>query len=183
MRYICMYAYYSGMSLMSKKTSHPYLFTFLVCFLLWLLLTGSLDPAELLTGLFISAVVSIISAQRLSILNGVRFSPKSFIALFQYLGYFFKALFIANIDLARRILSPDLPINPGMVEVETTMQSDLGKLLLANSITLTPGTLSVDVYDNRILVHWINCESETDIEAATKEVANQFESYIKGFLK
>jgi len=168
---------------MSKKASTPYLFTFLVCFLLWLLLTGSLNPDEVLAGLFISVVVSVISAQRLSILNGVRFSLNSPVALIQYLGYFFKALFIANIDLAKRILSPDLPINPGMVEVETTMQSDLGKLLLANSITLTPGTLTVDVYDNRLLVHWINCESETDIEAATREVASQFEYYIKGFLK
>jgi multicomponent Na+:H+ antiporter subunit E len=171
------------MSLMSKKASSPYLFTFLVCFLLWLLLTGSLNRDEVLAGLFISVVVSVIAAKRLSILNGVRFTLKSPVALIQYLGYFFKALFIANIDLAKRILSPDLPINPGMVEVETTMQSDLGKLLLANSITLTPGTLTVDVYDNRLLVHWINCESETDIEAATKAVASQFEYYIKGFLK
>lgn len=168
---------------MSKKVSPPYLFTFLVCFLLWLLLTGSLNRDEVLAGLLISVVVTAISAKRLSILNGVRFSLTSPIALVQYLGYFFKALFIANIDLAKRILSPALPINPGIVEVETTMQSDLGKLLLANSITLTPGTLTVDVYDNRLLVHWINCESETDIEAATKEVASQFESYIKGFLK
>jgi len=168
---------------MSKKASTPYLFTFLVSFLLWLLLTGSLDRNEMLAGLFISIVVSVISAKRLLILNGVRFSLKSPVALILYLGYFFKALFIANIDLAKRILSPDLPINPGMVEVETTMQSDLGKLLLANSITLTPGTLTVDVYDNRLLVHWINCESETDIEAATKEVASHFESYIKKFLK
>ncbi len=168
---------------MSNKASTPYLFTFLVCFLLWLLLTGSLERDELLAGVFISLIVAIIAAKRLSILNGVRFSPMSLIALIRYLGYFFTALWAANIDLARRILSPDLPINPGVVEVETTMQSDLGKLMLANSITLTPGTLTVDVYDNHLRVHWINCTSETDTQAATRAVASQFESYLKGFLK
>ena len=168
---------------MRNKTSSPYIFTFLVCFLLWLLLTGTFERSEILAGIFISLVVSILSAKRLTILNGIRLSPMSFVALLQYLGYFLKALWAANIDLAKRILSPKLPINPCVIEVETSMQSDLGKLMLANSITLTPGTLSVDVHDNSILVHWINCDPETDVEAATRQVAGQFEIYLKGFLK
>ena len=104
-------------------------------------------------------------------------------ALLRYLLYFFYALLKANFDLAKRVLSPDMKIHPRMVEINTTMQSDLGKLFLANSITLTPGTLTVDVYDNRMLVHWIDCPEHLDIEATTKAVVNKFEKYLKGFVR
>ena len=57
--------------------------------------------------------------------------------------------------MARRVLSPSLPLSPEIVEVQTGLESSLGKLLLANSVTLTPGTLAVDVIDDRILVHWV----------------------------
>jgi len=85
--------------------------------------------------------------------------------------------------MARRILTPSLPLNPEVVEVKTELQSDLGRLLLANSITLTPGTLTVDVKDDRLLVHWVDCRPGTDLEQATQAIAAGFERHIKGFLK
>jgi multicomponent Na+:H+ antiporter subunit E len=85
--------------------------------------------------------------------------------------------------MARRVLSPSLPIRPGMVEVFTRLQSPLGRLLLANSITLTPGTLSVDVLEDRIQVHWIDISPGADMLNATRAIVEQFERYLREFLE
>jgi multicomponent Na+:H+ antiporter subunit E len=96
---------------------------------------------------------------------------------------FFVALTVANFDVARRVLAPSLPIRPAVVEVHTELRSALGRMLLANSITLTPGTLTIDVHGDRLLVHWIDCAPGTDLAAATAAIAAGFERHIKGFLR
>ncbi len=70
-----------------------------------------------------------------------------------------------------------------LVRVQTGLHSSLGRLLLANSITLTPGTLVVDVNDDRLFVHWIDCPPGTDLAEATRVIASDFERDLKGFLK
>ena len=159
------------------------IFLFCVSLLLWVLLTGSLADAELVAGAMVAAAVALLAWNSTGILAGVRLTPHAAVALLRYLGYFFVALVRANLDMARRVLAPSLPLNPEVVEVHTSLRSDLGKLLLANSITLTPGTLSVDVSGDRILVHWIDCPAGTDMKAATTAIAAGFERHIKGFLK
>ena len=86
----------------------------------------------------------------------------------------------ANLDVAYRVLHPDVPIRPGIVKVRTSLKSDTALTFLANSITLTPGTLSVDVdKENGILyVHWIEVKDK-DIEKATGLVAERFERILK----
>ena len=85
---------------------------------------------------------------------------------------------MANLDVARRVISPTIPINPGIVEIKTNLKSDIGRLFLANSITLTPGTLTVDIKDDRLYIHWIDVSS-SDVEVATKEIAGKFEKYLE----
>ena len=92
------------------------------------------------------------------------------------------ALVRANFDLAARVLSPSLPIRPAMVEVRTSLKSPLGKMLLANTITLTPGTLTVDVIGDRLLVHWVYCPEGMSTEEATAQIAARFEKHLGGFL-
>lgn len=154
-----------------------------VVVLLWLLLAGNLRPDELLAGLVAGVLVTAVSVRRLSIIAGVRLRPGAAVSLATYLGAFVPALVRANIDVARRVLAPSLPIRPAVVEIRTGLESPLGKLLLANSITLTPGTLSVDVRGDRILVHWIDCTPGSDIESATRMIAESFERHISGFLR
>ena len=166
-----------------KKQSSPYVLTFVIGFLLWLLLTASLAKDELISGVIIALVVSLIAAPKMKLLNGLRLHIGFLWGVVAYLVYFLVALIKANFDLAKRVLSKDMKIHPRMVEIETTMQSDLGKLFLANSITLTPGTLTVDVMDNRMLVHWIDCPENNDIKATTQAIVNKFENYLKGFVK
>lgn len=77
-----------------------------------------------------------------------------------------KEMIVANLDVAYRVLHPKMPIRPGIVEIEPGIRSEMGKLVLANAITLTPGTLSMDYIDDRIYVHWINVQEDKEpIEA------------------
>ncbi len=166
-----------------KNSSSPYVVTFVICLLLWLLLTASFAADELISGVIISLVVSIISAPKMKILNGLRLHLGFFLGLLSYLWYFFVALIKANFDLAKRVVSKDMKLHPDVVEIKTTMRSDLGKLFLANSITLTPGTLTVDVVGDSLLVHWIDVPKNSDINTSTQLIVAKFEKYLKGFLK
>lgn len=150
-------------------------------FLLWILLSGSLAAAELGIGMLV-AVIATLATGRIEAFNGIKLNLNTPVAMLRYLVHFLIALLKANIDLARRVLTPALPINPGVVEVTTELKSDLGKLLLANSITLTPGTLTIDVKDQRLRVHWIDAQPGTDLTRATQTIAAGFERHIKGFL-
>ncbi len=158
-------------------------FLFVLLFVLWLLLTGSSDPAEWVAGLMVSLVVTLISRPHLSIFNGLRLTPSALPAFITYLGVFMIALIRANLDMARRVLSPALPLRPALVQVRTQLQSPIGRLILANSITLTPGTLTVDVVNDTLTIHWVDCPPGTDIEAATQAITQQFEKHLKGFVK
>jgi multicomponent Na+:H+ antiporter subunit E len=160
-----------------------YLVAFAVTWLLWVLLTASSHPQELFAGVCVALLVTLLSAPRLSILDGIKLTPQAPLHLVRYLAYFGRALVQSNLDVARRVLSPALPLSPAVIEVRTQLQSPLGKLVLANSITLTPGTLVVDVQGDRLLVHWIDCPPGTDLAAATQAIAAEFEQHISGFLQ
>ncbi len=166
---------------MSSSFYSFYIYLSLVVFTLWIMLTGSLAADELLVGAVVSIAVSI-ATPRSGVFSGFRLTPQAPVALFRYLLQFFIALIKANLDMARRILTPSLPLNPAIVEVKTELQSDLGRLLLANSITLTPGTLTVDVKNDRLLIHWVDFQPGTDLEQITRAIAFDFEQHIKGFM-
>jgi len=72
------------------------------------------------------------------------------------LGYFvwlFVEIIKANIAVVRAVLSPELAVSPTLTRIPTPQKTDIGKVMFANSITLTPGTVSVDIQDDHILVH------------------------------
>lgn len=152
-------------------------------FFVWLLLTGSLAWDELLVGALVAVGVAMLSRHRLGVLEDLKWTPLFPLHLVSYLGVFLLALVRANFDMARRVLSPSLPINPALVEVRTTLQSDLGKLLLANSITLTPGTLTVDVLDDRLLIHWVDATPGADLDHATQAIAASFEQSLSNLVR
>ena len=69
---------------------------------------------------------------------------------------------LANIDVSRRILDPKLPIRPNFIRVKASQQGDLGRVIYANSITLTPGTVSVDMEADEITVHALSYEGAAE---------------------
>ncbi len=156
---------------------------FAVCLLLWLLLAGSLSRDEWIAGGVVAASVTGLFASRLTIFRGFRFRWLAPWYILCYLGGFFVDLVVANVQLALRILNPSLPIRPRIVEVRTGLRSPLGRLLLANSITLTPGTLTVDVQEDRLLVHWVYCPPGSDHASATECIAAATERRLARFLK
>ena len=144
-----------------------FLITAVIVFLLYLVLaipSGTLllwSKEELIIGaifaLIVAAVVGKIFAAK-----GIRWlSPRRFFLLLAYIVWpFFPALAKANFDVAYRVITGR--INPGIVKISPKLKTDAGLTMLANSITLTPGTLSVDVNEetNDLYVHWINVKKE-----------------------
>ena len=154
-----------------------FLFNWLLMFVVWLGFTTTLEPTEVLTGVLVSFVVSLMTVSVFKCCALDIFLPQKLFYIFKYVVVFTIALLKANFDVARRVVSPALPINPGIVEFETKLTNEFAKMVLANSITLTPGTLSIDMVGNRYYIHWIDVESE-DSEEAHRLIAKDFEDIL-----
>ncbi len=159
-----------------KKTKSAFIGV-VILFAVWVMLTDT-SSSELLFGGFTALLVVFLFHKKLSVLEDVKISPKSLIYMFMYLFVFMWELLKSNIDVALRVISPKLPINPGIVKVKTTLKSPLGRACLANSITLTPGTLTVEMKDEFFYIHWIDVTSD-NIEGATKSIVSNFEKYLE----
>lgn len=70
----------------------------------------------------------------------------------------------ANLDVARRILSPSMPISPTWFQVRASQKTVLGRVVYANGITLTPGTVTIDVRGDRFEVHALSAETAEDLQ-------------------
>ncbi|MBN2668271.1 MAG: Na+/H+ antiporter subunit E [Bacteroidales bacterium] len=163
---------------MSGKPSaiSQWVYAFLLFFVVWYAFTTSLEWAELITGAIVAAILAFFT-YKMSKGGMTIYSPLKLIYLVQYFFVFLFALIKANLDVAKRVISPSLPINPGIVEFKTQLTSEFAKMVLANSITLTPGTVTIDVIDDMFYVHWIDVETE-DPEQAYMKVAEPFEKIL-----
>ncbi|HEC45983.1 MAG TPA: Na+/H+ antiporter subunit D, partial [Epsilonproteobacteria bacterium] len=95
-----------------------------------------------------------------------------FISPFWFMVYLYvllKNLIISNIQISKRILRPDMKLSPAIVAVKTNLKSEWKKLLLANSITLTPGTLTFDIKDDTLFIHVIEYHEDSNKENIIKE--------------
>ena len=153
------------------------LIAMVILFTSWILLAG-VSKQEVLLGLIVSVLVTVLFYNKLYILADISLKPKSIAFMVIYLFVFLWELIKSNIDVAKRIISPKLPINPGIVKVKTKLKSPLGRAVLANSITLTPGTLTVETNGEFYYIHWIDVKTE-DPEQARKEIAGDFEKVLK----
>ncbi len=156
---------------------------FVLAFVIWVLLTwpfvdGKIDIQVVIAGLIASAIVAIVFHEVLPEEYRILFSPVRIFWALVYLPVFFYYVIKANLDVVYRVLHPKMPIKPGIVKIKTNLKTESGITALANSITLTPGTLTVDLTDDGYLyIHWINVKSD-DIEQATEFIAQRFEWFI-----
>ena len=151
---------------------------FVTLMLFWLMLSGKLDTDVLIVGAVASLIIALLYRDGLSFFTEFRFTPQAIVAGFRYYGYFLRELFKSNLKMAAIVLSPSLPMTPGIVKVRTRLKSRMGRLMLANSITLTPGTLTVEMAGEWLYIHCVTLGA-TDIEAATAEIVSGFESYLE----
>ena len=146
-------------------------------FLVWLAFTATLAKQEVLIGGVTSFLIALMTSKFLKCCTLKFLMPNRLFFMLVYILVFIRELLKANFDVARRVISPSLPINPGIIKFKTNLKSDYAKMVLANSITLTPGTLSIDIVDDTFYVHWIDVKS-TDPEQAFKDVAETFEKIL-----
>ncbi len=151
---------------------------FLILMIVWVLLNNTFQPDILLVGAVIAFFASAFLCKRCELFADMNFTPKGIIYTIIFLGVFMIDLIKSNLDVTRRVLNPALPIKPGIVEVKTKLKSKFARMLLANSITLTPGTLTVDVKDDSFFIHWIDVKDE-DVKVASKEIVEKFEKYLE----
>jgi multicomponent Na+:H+ antiporter subunit E len=152
---------------LSKKNNRLknffYLFTFLIA--IWLALTTTFQWQELSIGIFISLVLALFLNKNYLKLGLPPISIKRIIFFILYISVLFIEIVKANLDVAYRIIHPKMPIKPGIVIIKTKLKQDIAKTILANSITLTPGTFTLDIKGDELLIHWI--------------IGQKFEKYLK----
>jgi multicomponent Na+:H+ antiporter subunit E len=155
-----------------------FIYLFILSILTWLALTSNLSLQEVTTGISASLIISLLLSSRYLELGLPPISLKKFVFAIIYIVILFKEIILANFDVAYRVIHPKMPIKPGIVIIKTKLKSDIGKMILANSITLTPGTFVLDIIDDKILIHWINVRTDNTDEA-TKAIGERFEKYLR----
>jgi len=151
---------------------------FIATFILWMLLFWSLEVSVIITGAGFSLLVSAVMGKAYPDNLEKVTDPMRWLCFLVYLPYFFYYCIHANIDVMLRVINPNVPIRPGIVKVTTTLTSEMAKTFLANSITLTPGTLTIDIDGQDLYVHWINIDTD-DAKRRTAEICGRFEPLLR----
>ena len=128
----------------------------------WLLWSGIYKPLLLSLGAF-SCLLSLYIAQRVGFFKqstGLHLLPR----LPRFSLWLLVEIVKSSLEVVRLVLDPKLPISPTVVQIKAEPEDDVGQVILANSITLTPGTVTLDVFDNRLLVHCVTREGARAIE-------------------
>ncbi len=167
---------------MSNGRLRGFTYLFVLLMLIWLALTLSLDSQELAVGFFISILLALFLTKEYADLGFPPFTPARILYFIFYAFVLLWEIIKANFDVAYRVVHPKMPIKPGVVVIKTGLKSDIAKMLLANSITLTPGTFTLDIIGDRLLIHWINVKTD-DIDQATRIIGEKFEKYLKVIFK
>ena len=134
--------------------------------LAWLAWSGRVDPLSLGLGLFsVAAVVGI--TRRMDRLSGVERDEHLGLGVLLYLPWLFWQILVSNIDVAYRVWHPSMPIHPKLIKVPFETRTDLGTVIYCNSITLTPGTVtvSVDNENQELLIHALSDKAADGILA------------------
>ncbi|MAS37274.1 MAG: Na+/H+ antiporter subunit E [Anaerolineaceae bacterium] len=142
--------------------------------LFWGALTGQLTPPNLAGGFVLGYALLWMSRRALGCTSYVTKVPK----VVSFFGYFLVQLFTANLRVAIEVLTPQQRMRPAIVAIPLDVRRDFEITLLANLITLTPGTLSLDVSsDKRVL--YVHSMYVDDIDAFRREIKNGFERRVK----
>ena len=164
---------------------------FVVSFITWCLLVwprggaaGGWDGQGILVGLAAAVLVAFVFPEALAEQPSRLIDPRRWFWLICYIPVFAYYCIKANLQVVYLVLHPRMPIKPGIVRVRTKLRSSAGITALANSIPLTPGTLTVDADEQEgvLYVHWISVET-TDDEEATQAIVKRFEGFLKRIIE
>jgi len=145
---------------------------------IWFAANSSLDFSVLATGTIISVVLAYMFTRNPGVWRDVRLSPGRLYHLVLYTCIFLVELVRANINMMRYVFAPHIKINPGIVRIRTRLETPVGRLALASSIALTPGSLVIDIDGDSLFVHWLDVKT-TDTDEATRAIAGAFEEHLR----
>ncbi|MDF1558061.1 MAG: Na+/H+ antiporter subunit E [ANME-2 cluster archaeon] len=154
-----------------------FLVLYILLFSFWLLLSTMFDSwFHIFFGLLSTALVTLFTYDMVYVNEGGTNNFKKLLRFILYLPWLLFQIIIANVDVAKRVLDPKMPIDPVMITFDSVLKTDLSKTTLANSITLTPGTVTIDIDDNTFLVHALAKGLADDLLEGTmeKKVAHVF---------
>lgn len=151
----------------------------LATFLFWLILNWAFNLEIAVVGVLLGGVVSFLIGNLFNKDAVILKNPLRYLWFLYYIPLFAWESFKANLDGAYRVIHPGLPMNPGIVRVKTVLRSDTALTILANTLTLKPGTMTVDIDKEAglLYVHWIDVKSQ-DLESATKLIVRRFEKIL-----
>lgn len=171
-----------------QKTRFPAVVTtFIVCFAFWVLITWTFTVQELAAGAVVSLAVALFSS-RLFIHEKAfwLFNPARLFGALLYVPIFLWELVKANWDVAKRVFGGCVNVNPGIVKVPVNLESEYGQAMLANSITLTPGTITLEIAEEDgqtyYYIHWIDVTAESG-EAAGDAIKGTLEKGTRRVFK
>ena len=143
-------------------------------------LTWPPDLQHILVGVAVAILIAAITGDMFVSRPYIFKHPTRYLWFLYYIPIFLWECFKANIDVAYRVIHPFVPINPGIVKVSTKLKTDTALTFLANSITLTPGTMSVDIDKEKgfLYIHWIDV-TEKDVDKATEKIVRTFERILE----
>ncbi len=154
-----------------------FFYTWLMLMVVWYAFTVSLATAEIVTGLFVTGLIAALNFTSFTHYGFRLFHPRRLLYIVQFSFVFLVALVKANFQVARIVINPKLPVNPGIVKFKSSLKSDFAKMVLANSITLTPGTLTVDLIEDEFYIHWLKMTSH-DEAGIYEAIAADFEKIL-----
>ncbi len=145
--------------------------------ILWLVLVWTFHYQELIVGGVAASLTALLFGGQLPLTPTRLLDPRRWFWLIVYVPVFAYQCLKSNIDVALRVLSPGLQLRPGIVKIRTILKSDVARVFLANSITLTPGTMAVDIVGDTLYIHWISVAAEDPREAA-RAIVGPFEFFL-----
>jgi len=153
----------------SRLALRNFTITFFLLFAFWILLSARFDAFHLTLGIICSLLVSYLSHDLLFAnvrIGDIRIMAKRFLSA---APWFLGQIFSANLHVAYLALSPKMPIDPQIIRFKTKLESDISWVAMANSITLTPGTITVDIREGEFFVHALDKKVAYDLNTGEME--------------
>jgi multicomponent Na+:H+ antiporter subunit E len=155
-----------------------FLWLWLLLTVIWFAANSSLAIESILSGAAISAILAFIFIRHFPAWSDIRFTPSRLFHFIRYTGVFVREMMRANLNMLRYVYARRIDIDPGIVKIRTRLKTPVGRLALANSIALTPGSLVVDMEADTLTVHWLDMQT-ADPEEAARLIAGPFETDLE----
>jgi multicomponent Na+:H+ antiporter subunit E len=159
---------------MCRQTWRGFRSLWVILFAIWAAANSTLDPPVLALGLFLTGVIAFVATAATGLWNDIRLTPRAGVEFCRYTFIFLREVVQSNLNVLRYVYAPHVTVRPGIVPTRTGLKSPLGRFMLANAVSLTPGTLVMDLAGDTLSVHMLD-QTTTDVDANTRIASGAFE--------